>query len=453
MARADKKDVTARTGRVAERVQRILAKLLVGGALRDERVRDVVITSVRMTPDLLDARINIRTLSPVAPDEVVDVMNKAAPRLRKLLGNELSQRVVPRLQFFWDVGIDNRVRIETLLQEAADVTRARTQVLSPEEVNLREWLDPSKPLLVTCHKKPDADALGTALGLHLTLAAEGYDSTLYVPGPISQKLLFLLREVEDWKDKAPSGAFQATFVCDTAVKMLLPEDLFSIETGLLISVDHHQTHDDIFDAVFRDSHAAASGEVVARIFEASNLDIAEKAALPLLAALMSDTGGFRFARVGPSTLRLGASLLEKSHRNIEDVARALFEKLSRGAFELRQTMLNNVRYELDGALVVGVLKREDFERCKARDEEIEGLVDLLRQLEDARVACLVWERSPEFGGGIRINMRSTRDVDVSQIARTIGGGGHKHAAAATSTQPLEHTLQTVRDAVADALKG
>lgn len=109
-----------RADRVAERIRAELMELLLRGAVRDPAARDVVVSGVRVTDDLSIARIYVRVLEELGPDQqekVVEALKRAGGFLRRELGHRLQLRHVPSLEFFWDEVVDSALRIESILDE------------------------------------------------------------------------------------------------------------------------------------------------------------------------------------------------------------------------------------------------------------------------------------------------------------------------------------------------
>jgi ribosome-binding factor A len=111
--------------RVAARVQEELAKLL-SREIRDPRVTQVMVTSVDVTPDLLDARVRFRLAvdEPAARKNALAGLNSASGLLRRELGQRLQLRNAPRLQFFYDESLEKQDRIDRLLDEIAREPKA-----------------------------------------------------------------------------------------------------------------------------------------------------------------------------------------------------------------------------------------------------------------------------------------------------------------------------------------
>lgn len=143
--------------------------------------------------------------------------------------------------------------------------------------------------LVACHRRPDADSLGSALGLIKTLRTIGKEATLFMPEQIPDSLLFLM-DGERGLSKVPDDLrFDATWVMDIAAKALLPPGFPPSDvTGPVVIIDHHHAHDDIGDIVYRDTSSAATGEVVVQLIEALGLD-----AIPDGASIVSLLMGIR----------------------------------------------------------------------------------------------------------------------------------------------------------------
>lgn len=288
--------------------------------------------------------------------------------------------------------------------------------------------------LVACHRRPDADSLGSALGLIRTLQVLGKEATLFMAENVPESLQFLMNG-EPTLAVVPEGVrFDATFIMDIAAKALTPPGFPPPEvTGPVVVVDHHHAHDDIGDIVVRDTSAAATGEVVVRLIEELGLDaIPEGAATPIYAAIVSDTGGFRYASTKPETLRLGARLLEAG-ADPWQVAYQLFERWEPARLRLLSSIIATLESAYDGRVAIMRVTREMLAICGADDDMVEGMVNYARRVEGAEIGALLWEWEVGQGDDLhvetKISLRSSGDADVSVIAAALNGGGHRAAAA------------------------
>ncbi|MCX7808985.1 MAG: DHH family phosphoesterase, partial [Deltaproteobacteria bacterium] len=289
--------------------------------------------------------------------------------------------------------------------------------------------------LVTCHLRPDADALGSALGLGAMLHALGKEAVVYVPGPIPQSLDFLRNGAQVAKHLPDGTKFDATFIMDAASPRLVPPLPPPDCSGPLVVVDHHVAYEEFGDLAVRESDACATGEVVLRLWNevTGGAPIPNEAAEPLYAALAADTGNFRYPGTTSHTLRLGASLLD---RGVDPwkVAYHLFERWPKPKMRLLQLVLRDMELLYEEQVALVCVGRETFEKAGATDEMLEGLVNYGRMLEGVRIAAMLWVPHPAtWAKGqqeVRVSLRADVNTDASRIAKRLGGGGHRGAAGA-----------------------
>jgi phosphoesterase RecJ-like protein len=255
-----------------------------------------------------------------------------------------------------------------------------------------------------------------------------------MPEAVPDSLLFLMDDEKGIAAPPPGARFDATFVMDIAAKALLPPGFPDPEiTGPVVIIDHHHAHDDVGDIVFRDTDAAATGEVVVQLMEALGLkSLPEGAATPLYAAIVSDTGGFRYATTRPATLRLGARLVEAG-ANPWQVAYQLFERWDPARLRLLSAIIATLEVQFDGRVALMRVTRQMLEICGANDDMVEGMVNYARRVDGVEVGVLLWEWPVRDANGehieTKISLRSSGTADVSVIAAALQGGGHRAAAA------------------------
>jgi phosphoesterase RecJ-like protein len=303
--------------------------------------------------------------------------------------------------------------------------------------------------LVACHRRPDADSLGSALGLIKTLRAIGKEATLFMPEQIPDSLLFLMGG-EQGVARVPEGErYDATWVMDIAATALLPPGFPDSEvTGPVVIIDHHHAHDDVGDIVYRDTQSAATGEVVVQLIEALGLEsLPEGSATPLYAAIVSDTGGFRYATTSPATLRLGARLIEAG-ADPWHVAYQLFERWEPARLRLLSAIIATIEMAFDGRVAIMRVTREMLDICGADDDMVEGMVNYARRVEGVEIGALLWEWRvrDEEGGQVetKISLRSRGEADVSVIAGALNGGGHRAAAATQLNVTIDQADELLR---------
>jgi bifunctional oligoribonuclease and PAP phosphatase NrnA len=321
------------------------------------------------------------------------------------------------------------------LQEAATLIRA------------------GRRFLLTCHVQPDADAIGSMLALAEILKALGKEVVLYNRDPVPEMLRFLTG-TQQIESRIPADVrFDAMFITDTAARSLLPRKLPPRSvTGPCVVLDHHVAHDDFGDIVVRDVTAAATANVVIELARVLQLDpLPVSAAEPLYTALVADTGNFRYPGTSSQTLRLAATLID-SGVDPWRVARQVFENWPLPRLRLLGLAIEAIELERAGRIAVLCVPQSLIERAGAHERMVEGFVEYGRMIKGVQISIMLWEQksSAEDTDGApvtsRLSLRGDGQVDVSAIAVTLGGGGHRAAAGAT----LQCDLPTARARVLDA---
>lgn len=303
--------------------------------------------------------------------------------------------------------------------------------------------------LVTCHVRPDADALGSALGFAAMLRELGKDTVVYSQDGVPPNLSFL-EGAEIVVATVPNERFDATFVMDAAARTLVPTLPEGGTAGPLVVVDHHAANDGFGDIVVREIDACATGEVVLRLWRdlAGEAPIPHASAQPIYAAIAADTGCFRYPGTTGDTLRIGATLLDAGV-STWSVSSHLFERWPRERMALLGEVLRSLEVQLEGRCAVVCVPRAAFDKTGATDEMLEGMVNYGRMLEGVKVAALLWvprtasDAQPE----IKISFRSDGEADVAAIAVALGGGGHRVAAGASLAMSMDDAYKRVLEAV------
>ena len=125
----------SRTRRIGQQIRRDLAEII-RGQIRDPRMTMVSITSVEVTRDLAYAKLYVTFLGETDQRaEVVEGLNRAAPMLRRELGQSMHIRTVPRLQFIYDEVIEQGAQLSALIEDAVAADAARHRDDAAEESN------------------------------------------------------------------------------------------------------------------------------------------------------------------------------------------------------------------------------------------------------------------------------------------------------------------------------
>ncbi len=303
--------------------------------------------------------------------------------------------------------------------------------------------------VVTSHDNPDGDALGSLLATHLALEALGKDSVMVLGGvqPLPGEYAFLELEERGLLRQAPPDVGERVLVAvDCAQESRIVEPALVPAAHLIVNIDHH--HDNTrfghVDLVVED--ASSTGEVLADVFAALGVETTAAIAEALYTAVVTDTGRFQYSNTTAKALRLAAGLVEAG-ADVSKVFVEVYESTPFPKLKLLARALERATELADGRVVVSELRREDFDAAGAEEPYSEGIIDHLRAVDGAELVALVRELPDGASSARKGSLRSHPDgVDVSAIARSFGGGGHKRAAGFSTDLGMDEITQRIVDA-------
>jgi bifunctional oligoribonuclease and PAP phosphatase NrnA len=314
----------------------------------------------------------------------------------------------------------------------------------PDEV--LEVIRRGERFLLLAHVYPDGDVLGSQLGLGLALRAVGRGTTFACHHAVPEAFHFLpgAREVQQWKEGRGDFDVVVTLDCpDPARVGGLLEGSRSASTRVL-NIDHHGDNRRYGDVNWIEPAAAATGELVYALAEAAALPVTDEVAINLYAAIVTDTGSFRYSGTSPETFRIAARLVEAG-ASPSDIAIQLYETRQLAGLHLLGRALQQVETNAAGSVAWLVLDRS---QADAPDPlEGEDVVTYPRSLRSARVAVLF----RQLPGEVKVSLRAKGGVDVARVAARLGGGGHPNAAGVILKADLAEAKARVLAAIEEAI--
>lgn len=221
------------------------------------------------------------------------------------------------------------------------------------------------------------------------------------------------------------------------------------QAEVVIDIDHHAGHTAFGQITWADPSAAAAGYQIYLLAHALDQNCGPEIATCLYCAVGTDSGFFRYANTTPELLRMAAEMIECG-ADPRAIAEATLDRHDPTIMHLAGRALVSLDMRLDGRAAVAFLSADDF--AQAGTMQTEGVIDFLRSVAGAELLVLMRE-SPE---GWRVSMRSLGGLDVGEVARSLGGGGHAPAAGCTlhgdreaAWAALEAALAAATSAVSD----
>ncbi|NLJ60036.1 MAG: bifunctional oligoribonuclease/PAP phosphatase NrnA [Firmicutes bacterium] len=280
--------------------------------------------------------------------------------------------------------------------------------------------------LIVTHVMPDGDAIGSMSGLGLGLQKKGRQVIMTCPGGVPENLQFIPGSDQVVApEEVPSGNYDVVVVLDSSDLGRIEGVYEKIPPGMpIINIDHHATNKGYGTYNYVDSASAATGEQVYRILIAMDVRVDPSIAICLFTAIATDTGFFRFSNTTPTTLRIGARLVERG-ADPSGISEQVYEARSLESLKMLGRVLDTLQLDKSGKIAWMEVYGEWMSELSLDEGQTEGFVNYARMVKGVEVA-LIFRESAD--GRIRIGMRSKGDVDVGALAETLGGGGHARAA-------------------------
>lgn len=290
-------------------------------------------------------------------------------------------------------------------------------------------------LVITCHVDPDPDCLGSMLALEWGLTRLGKQVAMVSSDPVREESRFL--PGADRVRQAPAPPADALIIvdCDSSRIGAVRKQLSQYE--YVYNIDHHVTNTGEGALHYVDPQAAATGEIIFRLLtDHWRLPLDATAATNLYAALMADTGSFRYSNTTAATLHIAAQLVAAGAKP-DEIAGSFYDDTSWNALMLLKLSLDTLAKSADGRVAWMVVTRDMLAQAGAVDDDSSGFVQYPRSIRGVEAALLLRELAD---GQTRVSLRSRGRVDVSAVAAAFGGGGHPGASGCTINAPISEAL-------------
>ncbi len=310
---------------------------------------------------------------------------------------------------------------------------------------IAEALEGAEKILVASHVRPDGDALGSTIAFALWLKSIGKTVTAWNEHGVTQRYRYLPRHELITEPDAVPRPFDVIVALDNSVKNRLGTVLDGVSSfRTLINIDHHVSNEGYGDLNYVDSTSPATGQILFEFFKAIEAPLSSEIAANLFAAISTDTGSFQYPGTDSRTFNAAAALVAAGV-DVGSLSRRMYDNQPRRRLELLRHALNEARFSCDGHLASYSLSLAAVDQLGVLPEDNEGIIDHLRSVEGV-VAAVFFEELPE--GRVRVSARSKDPrVDVCEICKLFGGGGHPLAAGArvrgTIAQVEERFLEAV----------
>lgn len=316
------------------------------------------------------------------------------------------------------------------------------------KIILSDILQGKKSVALGGHVRPDGDCVGSSMGLYNFLKEQYPEVETDVYLEEVPEAYHIISGVDDVKHEIPEGKQYDLFVCldcgdETRLGFSAPLFHSAKET---LCIDHHISNEAFADTNEIVPEASSTAELIFGLLDSEK--ISKKCAEALYMGIAHDTGVFQYSCTSPETMEAAAELMRKGIDGSEIIDKTYYEKTYVQNQITGRALLESMMI-LDKRCIVSSVTKNEMEFFGAKPSDLEGIVSQLRQTAGVEVAIFLYELENQV---FKVSMRSKGLVDVSQIAKYFGGGGHVRAAGLTMTGTCHDVINNVAHQIAIQLK-
>jgi len=306
-------------------------------------------------------------------------------------------------------------------------------------------INEGRNFLITAHVRLDGDALGSELALYLMLKELGKDVVVYNQDrtperyrflPAAQNVVHSLNNIEQ---------YDIGIILDCSDLTRVGEEAENIRRiNRLINIDHHISNNGFCSLKMLDAHAGSTGELIFRLMKEMDFKMSKDIATNLYAAIITDTGSFRYSSTTNETFYAAGNLVENG-ADPQWIAENVYENDSPVRLKLLAKALETLSLDMESKVGSLVVTQKNLQETGAAWEHTEGFVDIPRTVRGIEVSVLYTQRGDNH---FKLSLRSKAKVNVEKVAKKFGGGGHIHAASCW----LKGDIETIKSQIIEAVR-
>lgn len=311
-------------------------------------------------------------------------------------------------------------------------------------------LKSKKSFLITSHLRPDGDAIGSQLALASLLEEMGKSVFIINLDPVPETFRFLPGSDRISNDFTFPDHPEVALVLDSSGLDRIGKvaDLVR-KAKTIINIDHHLSNHRFGDINLVEEKASAVGEQIFSLICSLGFSIGKKRALSLYTAIFTDTGAFQYANTTARTHEIVSCLLREGV-DPADIAEKVYRNNSFSRQKLLGLALTTLRKSRPGGIIWFRLTREMYRKVEAKDSETSSFIDCVQSIEGIKLALFFQETDRK--SQVRVSFRAKgEEINVNNLARRFGGGGHQRAAGCLMEGSIEEVEKKVLTAAQELL--
>lgn len=312
--------------------------------------------------------------------------------------------------------------------------------------NILEEIKKAESIVILTHENPDGDAVGSSIAMYLGLKELGKTPDIIIPE--FPRAFENLPGIENIKKESDIENYDLAIALDTAsIKMLNGYSKYFEDAKTKIVIDHHSSNTMFGDYNYVDQDSPACAQLLLVLFNYFNIEVSKEIGTAILAGIITDTGGFRYDGVTAETFELVAGLCQKGVK-VSKVYQKVFASTSKSKFFLHRIALDRLELLENEKIAFTYITKNDENSVGAENGDYDGIVEQGRDIEGVEISIFLRETEK----GIKASLRSKDYVNVSELCRIFGGGGHIRAAGCTIPGTIEQVKTQILNQARAMLK-
>lgn len=281
----------------------------------------------------------------------------------------------------------------------------------------------SNEIAISSHVRPDADSIGSSLALYLMLKQMGkqvrYLNTDQAPYPLTRLPHY---EVIEFQQIHPQ-TFEVLFLIEGGTESRTGQK--HIDQYFTINIDHHSTSSMVANINWVNPEAAAVGELIYELGSELDIQFTRDIGFNLYAAIISDTGSFKYSNTTSDSLRIASELVDKCRFCPHEVSNLLFNSNHIEKVRMIPKVLSTLELKLNDRVSIIEFRKDFLRELNLANIETEDIVAIARSINGVQVTLFFKEIEKDL---FRVSIRSKGEFSAQSVARQFNGGGHDHAA-------------------------
>ena len=313
---------------------------------------------------------------------------------------------------------------------------------------IQDLIQSEDDFLITSHIHPDGDSIASVLVLASILKQSGKRYQILLDDYVPKKFDFLsgVDEVLCVDDASLSYIPRVLIILDSSnlerigrVQKVVPKNI------PVINIDHHLSNESFGTLNLVNSEESSTVEIVYDLYTSMDIPFSAEVASCIYTGILCDTGRFLFPNTTSRSLAICSEMIEYG-ASPDTIADKLYFRMSHDTIRALASALSTLEFYFNGTVSCIYLANGAFTGSDKVDTE--GFVDFLLAIDKTEVEFLMVEKEPNL---FRISFRSKNKVDVNEVAKHFGGGGHTRASGCTLNGTVGDVKQKILDVLEDYL--